>query len=376
MSIFSASLSRPPTLSSKLDGHIDLTDNTKPTQEELTPDVDPDEVPIVLQKTSSWVPNAGKLRQELARRKYAKYSEERYNSEASERDAEDVDPQGSSSKVVSRVGTRLAGDEADASSLTKGPGRVRRGQQKVKGLLQYRIKNKNFRDSDTEIDVLYENQRGSWLFGTPLFSSKSLLNFDPAAWTTGTNHTSSVNVTNAQLPDPSWQWDWKMWYVDMSLDVDEQGWQYSFMFQNRYPWHGTHPWCYSFVRRRRWIRRRVRRQRNPTVGAEGDTTEKGLAPTHKLNADYFSVHAAGQFKGSASSFDFSIVDNLDPDGSQGAEDEIDDMPTLLWGLKSAKVDREKINMVLQYMEHGGEDTHYLADEVSPSPILLQSFNLG
>jgi len=78
-----------------------------------------------------------------------------------------------------------------------------------------------------EIDVLYENQRGwvtsslHWAFielmgvcvgdrafvcGIPLFSSRGLLNFDPAPWQNGLFRDSAVSIVNAQLPDPSWAW--------------------------------------------------------------------------------------------------------------------------------------------------------------------------
>src|ERR1700753_615986 len=72
------------------------------------------------------------------------------------------------------------------------------------------------------IDILYENQRGTFLCGLPFFSSASLLNFDPPPWVTETHAPSAVDITNAQVPDPSWEWDWKTWYVDMSRDVDEE----------------------------------------------------------------------------------------------------------------------------------------------------------
>lgn len=81
--------------------------------------------------------------------------------------------------------------------------------------------------SDSHIDILYENQRGWFIFGIPLFSNKALWNLriDPAPWQDAKFRPSAVNITNAQVPDPSWVWDWNSWYVDMSLDVDEEGWQ-------------------------------------------------------------------------------------------------------------------------------------------------------
>ena len=111
---------------------------------------------------------------------------------------------------------------------------------------------------DTFINVLYENQRGSFFCGIPLYSSNSLLNFDPAGWQTSPFQDSPMNITNSQLPDPSWEWVWRTWYVDMSYDVDEEGWQYSLSFRTGIAWHGNHPWFHSFVRWRRWLRKRVK----------------------------------------------------------------------------------------------------------------------
>lgn len=81
-----------------------------------------------------------------------------------------------------------------------------------------------------EYDVLYENQRGMLFFGIPKFSSKTLFQWDPAPWTNSRNNNSAYNVVNAQLPNPSWEWVHPEWMIDMSGDVDESGWQYSYNF--------------------------------------------------------------------------------------------------------------------------------------------------
>ncbi|PWN35023.1 uncharacterized protein FA14DRAFT_160367 [Meira miltonrushii] len=81
-----------------------------------------------------------------------------------------------------------------------------------------------------EYDVLYENQRGMLFFGIPKFSSKTLFQWDPAPWTNSRNKDSAYNVVNAQLPNPSWEWVHPEWMIDMSGDVDESGWQYSYNF--------------------------------------------------------------------------------------------------------------------------------------------------
>lgn len=81
-----------------------------------------------------------------------------------------------------------------------------------------------------EYDVLCENQRGILIFGVPKFSSKTLFQWDPAPWTDARNGDSVYNIANAQLPNPSWEWVHPEWMIDMSGDVDEAGWQYSFNF--------------------------------------------------------------------------------------------------------------------------------------------------
>ncbi|PWN44598.1 hypothetical protein IE81DRAFT_275471, partial [Ceraceosorus guamensis] len=57
-----------------------------------------------------------------------------------------------------------------------------------------------------EYDVLHENQRGLLVFGIPKFSARTLLQWDPAAWTNAKNRDSPYSIVNAQLPDPSWEW--------------------------------------------------------------------------------------------------------------------------------------------------------------------------
>ncbi|KAK9462831.1 uncharacterized protein V1516DRAFT_671243 [Lipomyces oligophaga] len=112
-------------------------------------------------------------------------------------------------------------------------------------------------DSSSDYDILYENQRGFFFFGEPLFSSQSLVQIDPPSWQDLENQYSPVDILTAAVPDPSWEWAWHTWYIDMAYDVDSQGWSYAFYFRSR-NWHGSHNWFTSFVRRRRWIRKRQR----------------------------------------------------------------------------------------------------------------------
>jgi hypothetical protein len=209
---------------------------------------------------------------------------------------------------------------------------------------------------DSHIDVLYENQRGWFVFGIPLFSSKALWNLriDPSPWVDSKFRPSAVNITNAQVPDPSWVWDWKSWYVDMSLDVDEEGWQYSLLFKNS-AWHGNHPWFHSFVRRRRWLRKRIKQRRPPK-------TKENLR--ERLFGDTFSIGTT-----LARSTTFGTSDMLDSNGTS-LNDEVKDIATLMSKLKAAAIDREKIVVIHKFIDDGGEELHYLADQV-PFPIPSQ-----
>jgi hypothetical protein len=209
---------------------------------------------------------------------------------------------------------------------------------------------------DAHIDVLYENQRGWFVFGLPLFSSRALWNLkiDQSPWVDAKFKPSPVNITNAQVPDPSWVWEWKSWYVDMSHDVDEEGWQYSLWFRGA-AWHGNHPWFHSFVRRRRWLRKRVKQK---------------LPPKSKINerlfGDTFSVgttlaRALTSPTGQSSSQD---------SGESSFDDEVKNVPTLMAKLKKAAIDREKIVFINRFIEDGGEELHYLAEQVRYTTTLL------
>ncbi|KAG5355210.1 Meiotically up-regulated gene 65 protein [Yarrowia sp. C11] len=118
------------------------------------------------------------------------------------------------------------------------------------------------------LDVIYENQRGMFVFGHPFFSSNSLLNFDRKPWTTLDGKAAPGDPNSYPLPNTNWQWAWKYWYIDMSGDVDDHGWSYSWFFRSR-RWHGSHVWLHSFVRRRRWIRVRKAREFNKSEAITG-----------------------------------------------------------------------------------------------------------
>ena len=284
-------------------------------------------------------PTRGSIREQLARRKYARYSYERYSK-----------------------GESLAADDEDEADNPAGPNEEPGFQpddtQAVdfaeRGRQGNAVKKKKHRGPASEVDILYENQRGSFFFGIPLYSHSSLLNFDPAPWVNKDLKDSPVNITNAQVPDPTWQWLWKTWYVDMSYDVDEQGWQYSFSFGKNFAWHGTHPWFHSFVRRRRWLRKRVRHETAALTGPKSSS----MSVAHKLNTDYFTIHPKRE-QSPASHHPESYLSVKTADTERPPED-IKDVGSLMKALRFATVDREKIDIFKKFVEDGGEELAYLS----------------
>ncbi|KAJ2732276.1 hypothetical protein H4S06_006856, partial [Coemansia sp. BCRC 34490] len=98
---------------------------------------------------------------------------------------------------------------------------------------------------------------------------------DPPPWCDTAMKLTLPNVHSFQLPDPSWQWVSPRWLIDMTLDVDDDGWQYSSRFSQSV-WHGRHSATRSFVRRRRWLRLR----RRPRVGASISSTAQTADPVN------------------------------------------------------------------------------------------------
>jgi hypothetical protein len=331
---------------------IALIDHTKPPEDDHTSATSADEPG---EASASRVPSVlSSLKDQKNKWKFARYSEDR--AEGNRRN-------------LSRPGTaNSAGGASDAEreGSTWGRSTFDRQRQHIRDAI-FRSKGlKKFHDdTGAEYDVLYENQRGAFLFGVPFFSAKALSQFEPSAWVDGSFKKSRVNITNAQVPDPSWEWGWRTWYVDMGHDVDEEGWEYSFYFRG-FRWHGTHPCFHSFVRRRRWLRKRIRKRR-----LLEDTT---LGDAHMMNPEYFTIHS-DKLKSLASGPAGSMMDrssstrNKDWELEQNAtwEDmDISDIATLLRALKDAPVDSERISLIRRYLEQGGGDLNYLADAVRVS----------
>ncbi|KAF3915020.1 hypothetical protein ABW21_db0200258 [Orbilia brochopaga] len=229
-----------------------------------------------------------------------------------------------------------------------------------------RVRKEELVDDAGELDILYENQRGTFFFGIPMFSAKSLLPVDSAPWTNRHHAPSAVNIFNAQVPDPSWVWAWKSFAVDMIGDVDEEGWQYSFAFRGS-KWHGNAVWWHGFVRRRRWIRKRVKRR-----------LPDGVDDAHNLTPEYFTIHSrhtsvltepSGYYSSSIRSLERNSKLEEYPTATQESEDseledvEIHDIPGLMRAFKHARLDREKIEALNNFLEHGGAEVIYLADSI-------------
>lgn len=192
-----------------------------------------------------------------------------------------------------------------------------------------------------------------FICGIPLFSSKGLLNFDPPGWQSRHFAPSLVDILTAQLPDPSWAWAWRSWYVDMTSDVDEEGWTYSFSFSPAFSWHGTHIWFHSFVRRRRWLRKRVK--------LSSHDTSREPSP-HGLNSDYFTIHTAGRALGGPG-WTWQDADGDGREDSALPPDRIPDVPALMQALRTCRLDREKVAAVKAFLNDGGDEVVYLPDRI-------------
>ncbi|EAS36597.3 meiotically up-regulated 65 protein [Coccidioides immitis RS] len=288
------------------------------------------------------------VRENLARRKYAKWQRDRYDNQEAGSSAETSlsrldSTQPERSLSINRASTKSSCAEADGVDLDV-------EWINVEG------------EPHSVVDVLYENQRGWFFFGTPYYSEKSLLNLDPAAWLTKNFEMSPVDITNAQPPDPNWEWAWRTWYIDMSYDVDEEGWQYSFSFASRFAWHGTHPWYHSFVRRRRWLRKRVRK--GPKGFQRLATDDR--SHTHSTLEDFLPSRTVSRNLDPSISLpeSASYVSRIRQEQEERiSPDEITNPAILLKAVKRATLDREKIEAVKAFVHMGNEELVYLEEKI-------------
>ncbi|KAL2757923.1 hypothetical protein ACRALDRAFT_2025609 [Sodiomyces alcalophilus JCM 7366] len=223
-------------------------------------------------------------------------------------------------------------------------------------------------EPESAIDILWENERGCFLCGIALFSSAALGNLDPSPWTNQYNKTSPTNIRTAQVPDPLWEWAWPEWHINREEGVatDEFGWEYSFMFHGKFSWHGPR-WWNSFVRRRAWIRKRVKKK-----------AEDVPSDPHMLHTDYFEITPArsrspstGTRPASNASWQSRASVYSKASGSRFSRDEntpeqppdIRDMDTLMMALRAARIDREKVEAVENYLEHAEDGLEPLQHEM-------------
>ncbi|KAK1749956.1 hypothetical protein QBC47DRAFT_332708 [Echria macrotheca] len=209
---------------------------------------------------------------------------------------------------------------------------------------------------ESAIDILYENQRGGFLCGIPLFSSKALGNLDPPPWTNFAHKASPTDIHTAQVPDPSWEWAWPEWKINHEDDVDDGGWEYSFMFSKKFSWHKAR-WWNSFVRRRAWIRKRVKK----------DSGYIAQDPS-MLGLEYFTVRPSSELERSPSrgaSRRGSRLSGSRLSISTANEDlptpNIESVEHLMVVLRQSRIDREKIEAIDNYLENADDDLAGLQD---------------
>lgn len=363
-------------------GSISLVDNTVPSQQ-INGESPRGASTIHRQGTLSKHFSRAAVSEQLAKRKYAKWQPDRLGIPTN------TDTDTDLSRESSRLQESISGPSSNNLPSQQDNGSAIRnvetadfaplGQLSQAETAQSNGLSQQGTNTDTpkprsELDVLYENQRGSFFFGIPLYSHSLLLNFDPSAWMTRDRRASAVNITNAQVPDPSWEWAWRTWYVDMSGDVDDQGWQYAFSFGSS-QWHGTHPWFHSFARRRRWVRLRSKIHDRKYRG------HSDFENAHMLNEDYFTIHSsklrsreqstANLSSQAESGFLGRATTKVD---EEPHAEEIGDIPSLMHALKLASIDRERIHSLKGFVQEGGEELYYLSDKVSRS-IPLRVFRV-
>ncbi|KAI2629999.1 hypothetical protein GGS21DRAFT_210276 [Xylaria nigripes] len=228
------------------------------------------------------------------------------------------------------------------------------------------------KEPETDIDILYENQRGGFLCGIPLFSSAALGNLDPPAWTNFAHKPSPTDIHTAQVPDPSWQWAWPEWRVnhDEQIQTDGDGWEYSFMFSRTFSWHAP-KWYNSFVRRRAWIRRRIKTH-----------TGSHLLDEQIMNQPYFTIMpkkhemsliaTAGDIEGisvDGQSRQSQEGSRTSRDRSRGRPEEaslppeIKTIEDLMATLARLRIDREKLEAIENYIKNSTDDLLHLRDHM-------------
>lgn len=319
-------------------------------------------------------------------------------------DTEPTSEQDAPGKQINGKETEHAGDRPD-DNLVKTPYKTT-----ARCLPRRRPSSKK---TASAIDILYENQRGCFFCGLPLFSSAALGNLDPTPWTNSAHRPSPTDPQTAQPPDPSWVWTWPEWRVnrDEEIDTDGDGWEYSFMFSRKFSWHSPR-WWNSFVRRRAWIRRRAQKADfehapDPFVITAGyfDVTparKAGRRSTTSRPASVAERSSIGQASASASpsrrrsgrmswdmprsrsraSRDSRFPSPESAQSRRGGEDEAEEdgeypseleeeeeeepprtIDELMAVLRRSRIDREKLEAVEAYIGHCEDDLARLGDRM-------------
>jgi hypothetical protein len=160
---------------------------------------------------------------------------------------------------------------------------------------------------------LFQNERGLVLFGRKWFSAAALGGLDAPPWTNAFGGASLTDPKNTQVPDPSWRWAHAEWKVYEGMGGDE-GWEYAFCFSRRISWHPPR-WYNSFVRRRAWVRGRVKMEGHPRDRRFSVSNTSGSTAVHS--------------------------------GSSGP---VNDLAALLARLPRCRIDREKLDLVKEFLE--------------------------
>lgn len=241
------------------------------------------------------------------------------------------------------------------------------------------------KELETHIDVLYENQRGCFFCGLPLFSSAALGNLDPTPWTNFAHRPSPTDIRTAQVPDPSWAWAWPDWRInrDDCIDIDKEGWEYSFMFSKKFSWHGP-KWWNSFVRRRAWIRRRIKKAdidatTDPYLMAAGYFEVTAHKKSHRRSLSRASsapdrsslgkAASPSRRKSPARSRTSEELPRVSHESARVGGDadfiqakaELKTIDELMAVLRRSRIDREKLEAVENYIEHCADDLAWLPD---------------
>ncbi|KAI0853217.1 hypothetical protein F5Y00DRAFT_225774 [Daldinia vernicosa] len=338
----------PPLKDSEIDHEISLVDHSPPIEEPRSPTSetgDNIDSPISSQPL---IPSD-------SRAEPSTQPPESGDVQPKKRDPDEAGPSG-------RGDTSQAfAQDADGSVTGNGP------ISKKNGLKKTPSQNKNkprprprpFKKVETAIDILWENQRGAFFCGIPRFSSAALGNLDPPPWTNRFHKPSMTDIHTAQVPDPSWEWAWPEWRInrDETIPTDSDGWEYSFMFSNKFSWHGP-KWYNSFVRRRAWIRRRIKKRH-----------EYHMNDPHMSSYEYFTINPArmepggtiiNQIAARISQETFRKLRDIlrDEDGAMAMVD-ITTTDELIFILRKCRIDREKLEAIENYIKHCTDDLQEL-----------------